>query len=225
MVEPAEVDEELRDALLTYDAHRFTSHMLLDRVPWLWPDRASYVEWKSELAAGLDVDPYAIVVVGSACTGATLNPNKPLFSRFKETSDVDVAVISSHHFELAWKTLREIGRTSGQIPTRRERQIRQQHRNYLVFDGTIATDWILPNLPFGEQWRAALLAAERRLPNEQHEVKARIYRDLSDLRSYHVHNVEKLRKRLLAESAGADHNLDDGAPLMTDPEPDNESKG
>ncbi|WP_143271478.1 hypothetical protein [Amycolatopsis echigonensis] len=201
----------MREALLSFEPDRFTSHFVLDRVPWFWPDRSSYVEWKCELAAGLDVDPYAIVVVGSACTGVTLNPNKELFREFTPKSDIDVAIVSSYHFELAWKTLREMG-SRGHIPTASERRARKKHRSYLVFDGTIATDWILRDLPFGKAWQAAFDAAELKLPmSGSHEVKGRIYRDLQDLRAYQVNNIERLKKDL--SIPGDDIDEGEGEPL------------
>jgi hypothetical protein len=36
----------------------FTSRHILDRVPWLFTSRGQYVDWKSHLAADLDVDPF-----------------------------------------------------------------------------------------------------------------------------------------------------------------------
>lgn len=172
------------------------------------------MDWKSDLAADLAVDPYSVLVVGSACLGATLNPKKELFAAFHEGSDVDVAIVSAHHFELAWKTLREMGRKPGEVPTRLQRRMIKQHRDHLVFDGTIAANWFLGELPFGEAWAAALLNAERRLPAQGHDVKARIYRDVDDLRAYHVRNVRRLK-------AGVDvpdlfESFEDGAPLPTD---------
>lgn len=214
-----EPTEDLRRALSEYDADRFASHMLFDRVPWLWNSRTEYIEWKTTLARGLDVDPYSLIVVGSACTGISLNPKKN-FSQFGDTSDVDVAVMSSYHFELAWKTLRELGRPSAEIPTKSQKYVLRQHREYLVFDGTIAADWILPHLPFGNNWRDALRQSELTLPGDRREVKARIYRDMDALRAYHVRNIEKIKQGLTLPSL-AEENVDDdsGAPLPTDTTP------
>lgn len=205
---------ELEVALRELSAERFTSHMLLDRTPWLWQSRESYVEWKSDLASDLGVDPYSLLVVGSACIGATLNPKKQLFSSFHQGSDVDVAIVSAHHFELAWKTLRELGRKPGQIPTRTQKRMIKQHRDHLIFDGTIAANWFLGELPFGDTWADALLAAEHRLPSPGHEVKARIYRDVDDLRAYHVRNVRRLKAEVDVSDLPDD--LDDGRPLRSD---------
>jgi hypothetical protein len=210
------VGETLRVALLSYSADMFTSHMLLDRTPWLWENRTDYVNWKSSLAGGLSVDPYALMVVGSACTGVSLNPKKRLFAEFRAESDVDVAVVSYYHFEVAWKTLREMGQSTKTIPTSEERRLRKQHRDHLVFDGTIATDWVLPYLPFGREWMHALQNSESELPGPRHKVKARIYRDLDALRAYHVRNVTRLKKELAAEAVADEET--DGQPLPTDPD-------
>ena len=87
------------------------------------------------------------------------------------------------------------------------------HREYLVFDGTIATDWFLDKLPFGSQWRDALRCAEAELPERGHEVKARIYRDVDALRTYQLRNIRKLRDLLLSIDADPDLDLSEGAPL------------
>ena len=209
------LEMELRADLAQLEPGRFASHTILDRTPWLWgASRADYVNWKSELADGLGVDPYGVVVVGSACTGLTLNPKKQLFRQFRDDSDVDVAIISTYHFELAWKTLRDMGR-AGSIPTKAQRAARKQHREYLVFDETIATDWILQHLPFGEEWRVALLESETKLPGGRHAVKARIYRDVSALRAYHVRNIIRLKSELELQLAEAEP-MDEGKPLPVD---------
>lgn len=204
----------VEDALRALDADRFANHVVLDRLPWLWKDRIDYVDWKTDLAVNLGVDPYSLLVVGSAATGVTLNPKKQLFSTFGPTSDVDVAVVSYYHFESAWKTLRELG-SRGEIPTRAERRGRRQHREYLVFDGTIATDWFLEHLSFGIQWRDALRAAGGLLPENNHEVKARIYRDVDALRTYQVRNIRKLRDALLTAGHDDEFEAEEGLPLPT----------
>jgi len=206
--------DDVEGALRALEPDQFASHLVLDRTPWLWSERAAYTDWKSELARELQVDPYSLLVVGSAATGVTLNPKKSLFRGFQTASDVDVAVVSHYHFELGWKTLRELG-SRGEIPTKQERRGRKQHREYLVFDGTIATDWILPHLPFGTKWSAALRSAEAGLPEPGHAVKARIYRDVEALRAYQVRNIARLRDQLLVIEDDEDFAEFDGAPLDT----------
>jgi hypothetical protein len=74
-------------------------------------------------------------------------------------------------------------------------------RNY-VFSGTIATDSILPLLPFGPRWQVGLDAMGAIEPTVGREVKLRIYKDYDSLRHYQARGIELLRNDLLiAEGA------------------------
>src|SRR5688500_10040342 len=64
--------------------------------------------WKSTLAGQLEVDPKNVLITGSAAVGVSLNPYKS-FKPFDDKSDIDVAVISTYHFDVAWRTLRNLG--------------------------------------------------------------------------------------------------------------------
>lgn len=128
--------DDLKRTLLALSPEAFASHHVLDRVPYIFSSRADYVNWKTDLAAGLEVDPYAIIVVGSACLGHSLNPHKQ-FSAFAQTSDVDVAVISPRHFDEAWRWLRELGPIEALSELPFEKEMLKWHRSNLVFDGTM----------------------------------------------------------------------------------------
>src|SRR6476646_8972807 len=93
--------EELRVELQTLSPEDFTNYKLLDRDPWIFASRESYGKWKQALGAEIEVDPYYLIVVGSACVGRSLAPHKAL-SPFSDNSDVDVAVVSARHFDEAW---------------------------------------------------------------------------------------------------------------------------
>lgn len=188
--------EVVKERIRALSADAFTSHYLLDRVPHIFADRAQYVEWKSTLAQDLQVDPYAIVVVGSSCLGWSLSPTK-LFNPFHGRSDIDVAVISSMHFETAWKWLRQPG-VRDLFSSSPRRNYFDKHRSSLVFDGTIATDKILNRLPYGAQWSRALRLAATRDPTSRRSVKARIYRDFDSLREYQRNNVRTVKESLLS---------------------------
>ncbi|MEU6000517.1 hypothetical protein ABZ837_22165 [Streptomyces sp. NPDC047197] len=192
---PTPVDASaLREELLSLPPEEFVSHHVLDRVPWIFSDRMQYVKWKSYLAVDLDVDPFAIHVVGSSCVGLSLSPSKGL-SAFHRGSDIDVAVVSARHFDEAWRWLRNLGPMDSLAVGSLEHDMFKWHRKNLVFEGTIATDRLLSKLPFGAQWRTAFGRARTRNPTIDREIKARIYRDVESLREYQVRSV----KSLLAE--------------------------
>jgi hypothetical protein len=190
--------ELVRDA----SPESFTSHQILDRTPWIFATHREYIEWKTRLATGISVDPFSIIVVGSACTGFSLNPSKD-FSRFHAGSDVDVAIVSPRHFDEAWRWLRSLGPLDALPAGSFERDMFAWHRRNLVFDGTIATDRLLDRLPFGPTWASALARSGKGMPINGRAVKARIYRDYESLRAYHVKNVSNLRAGLLSGSDDA----------------------
>lgn len=196
---PDDSDDIAKENLLTslkdLSAVDFASRQLLDRVPWLFSDRTQYIDWKTALAADLEVDPYMLLVVGSAAIGFSLSPWKR-FTPFGQHSDIDVAVISMRHFDDAWRWLR--GLKPSQSLSRFERDMFTRHRESLVFDGAIATDKLLRRLSFGPKWASALGRAGKREPTVGRAVKVRIYRDFESLREYHVANINELKLRLVS---------------------------
>ena len=109
-----------------------------------------WISWKNTLACHLNVDPYEMVLTGSGAIGFSLNPEKN-YKQYHEGSDIDVGVVSLYHFEVAWHYMRQ-GRSSWLSLPPRTRRALTSHQKHHVFLGAIATDLILPLLPFGTQW-------------------------------------------------------------------------
>lgn len=194
----------LRSALLGLQPGDFVSAHLFEAIPNLFAGNLGlWIGWKTRLAQQLEVDPYEIVLTGSGAVGFSLNPTKG-FSAFHAGSDIDVAVISSHHFDLAWRYLRRTHTAWLSLPKEVQRALKSHRDNY-VFAGTIATDRILALLPFAKQWQAALDAMAKVAPTMGREVNLRVYRDYDSLRAYQVGGIERLRSALLeAKSEEAD---------------------
>ena len=190
---------ELIKELIDLTPEDYVSQRLIDRVPAIFgEDRSSYIAWKKKLAQGLKVDPYGVILVGSACTGYSLNPNKN-FREFHDRSDLDVAVVSDRHFDEAWRFLRDIRGTTHKLSQPAQRAV-NSHRSGHVFDGVIATDAFVEHLPFGKDWVPVLEAMTLEEPANGRAVKVRLYRDLFALRSYQMRGVSDARTRI-AESA------------------------
>lgn len=185
----------LAKELLDHAPEDYVSHRVIDRVPVVFKNRTSYIEWKQSLAESLQVDPYGVILVGSACTGFSLSPQKN-FREFNQKSDLDVAVISDRHFDEAWRFLRDLGSDIHKLPADAKRAV-NSHRSGHVFDGVIATDRFVQYLPFGRTWVPALELATTTQPADGRAVKVRLYRDLFALRSYQRRGVEEARTRLM----------------------------
>lgn len=169
---------------------------VIDRTPHIFGgDQVAFVQWKSELAQGLGVDGRAITLIGSASVGFSLNPNKG-FKPFNKGSDIDVAIISRHHFELAWHTIRNLGALRHALTPLQAKSL-EDHRVRLIYWGTFDTEHLLGKLPFGKQWFEALSSMASIDPTKDRDINARIYRDFESLTAYHVGNFSKLREKLM----------------------------
>src|SRR5690606_3802231 len=93
-------------------------------------------------------------LIGSAAVGLSLNPDKN-FKEFNEESDIDVAVVSDHYFDISWHHLRNLGPRRHRLSTK-EKLALQDHRERLIYWGTIATDKIIQILPFGASWMKSI---------------------------------------------------------------------
>jgi hypothetical protein len=194
--------EQVREELRNLDPETFASKYIFESVPHVFADDMdSYVLWKAALGEQIDVDPRAIAITGSAGVGISLNPEKSLRD-FGAKSDIDVAVVSFHHFDLAWRCLRAMPSALRLSLSRRQRESAKDHERRLIYWGTIATDRILEVLPFSTPWLKALSDMAGIDPTADRNINARIYRDFESLRAYQLRSVEKVRSNL--EAGGTD---------------------
>jgi len=200
--------QSLTAVLLDVDPGVFVSRYIFEPVPYVFGDNLSlWISWKTKLGSLLRIDPYEVVLTGSAATGISLNPSNGC-RLFNPESDVDVGIVSAHYFDISWRYLREQRPEWLSLPKKMQSAISSHRTNY-VFCGTIATDKILSLLPFGRPWQRALDEMAKNEPTVGRDVKIRIYRDYSALRSYHAKNVERLRQSLVQP-------LNDDEPISTE---------
>jgi hypothetical protein len=179
----------IKDHLREMPPETFASRYLFESVPHVFgTDLDSYIRWKSELGRHLEVDPRAIAIMGSAGVGVSLKPGGGL-TPFGPQSDVDVAVVSAHHFEVAWRHMRSL---SGSIRfglEPRQKTALTDHVSRLIYFGAVATDRILDLLPFAQQWVVGLSTMAGIDPTAGRSINARIYRDFDSLRTYQMKSV------------------------------------
>lgn len=173
---------------------------VVDRTPAIFANQVAHVKWKRSLAERLEVDGRAICIVGSASTGFSLNPNKD-YRDFNPESDIDVAVVSSRHFDMAWHAIRALGSRYYSLTAPQKAAV-EDHKKRLVYWGAFDARHLLPILPFGQQWIEAFDAMTSLEPTRDRNVSGRIYRDFDSLSAYHANNIRKLRETRLTGGAG-----------------------
>jgi hypothetical protein len=180
------------------DVETFGMRWMFETIPKIFDgDPDGCIEWKVRLAKLLDVDAYSVIILGTACTGISLNPRND-YSAFDDDSDIDVAIVSAYHFELAWRTLQDVG-SERYSWTVEAQQVLLDHRKSYLFDGTIATDFVLEHLPFGRSWVLALAQMSQALPeaHKGRDIKVRLYREAHALIAYHLRNLRSLKLELM----------------------------
>lgn len=189
------IPDEIIYDLRSLEPQSFVARHIFDRVPFAFgTDQAGYLDWRSLAAVQLGVDPAELTIVGSAAIGLSLNPQKN-FKLFDMKSDIDIAVVSPYHFQVAWRFFRRNSTLRARL-NNKERAAWDDHRQRLIYWGAVATDRLLARLPFGREWRTALDNIENASPTSN-AVNVRIYNDYDSLRQYQINSVRLRRDEIL----------------------------
>lgn len=173
---------------------------IIERTPFLFgKNRIEYINWKELLSKKIGIDGKSIIFTGSSCAGFSLNPNKN-FRKFDKESDIDIAIISNHYFDISWHYLRNLGTSRYSLNPEQKASV-NDHVNRLIYWGTIATDKILEILPFGACWFTELQSMSSYAPTEDHDINIRIYKDFESLKAYQANNIIGLRKKIFSKMA------------------------
>jgi|GEM_PF-727769 len=195
------MDQQFLQDLTNEHLHFVVQKWLVDRVPFVFDANwVKYVKWKSSLSSKIFVDGKAIVIIGSASTGFSLSPTKN-FRKFDDKSDIDIAIISAHHFELAWHAIRTLGAKDHRLNPA-QRSSLEDHRKRLIYWGAFDTKHLLAKLPFRKDWFEAFENMTSLDPTRDREINARIYRNFESLTAYHVNNFTELREQQLKKLRG-----------------------
>lgn len=192
----------LAEAIAHSDLENLLSELFFERVPYIFGGSWDVCRsWKNTLASGIGVDSAEIVLVGTAAIGRSLNPAKNL-KPFDDHSDVDVAVISEHLFSVAWHHLRQVDLALDALTPAQKVAVKDHQLRYIYW-GCVATDRILPIMPFAAQWLSVRSELALLEPTIGRDINFRIYKDFSALRSYQLRGLKKVQLAL-AESESDD---------------------
>jgi hypothetical protein len=193
--------DQLRDDLTSLPLDWCVTKWVLEAAPFVFgvDGQEKYWRWKTELAHRLEIDSKNVLITGSGAAGVSLNPNKGL-RPFAADSDIDVAVVSAYHFDVSWRTLRNLGAERYRLTVEQQAAVRE-HVERFIYWGTIATDRLLPILPFARPWFEAIDYMQRMEPTAGRPIELRIYRDYDSLRSYVRTGLSKLREQIIGPAS------------------------
>ncbi|WIM87897.1 hypothetical protein PT015_24280 [Candidatus Mycobacterium wuenschmannii] len=163
---------------------------------------ADFQEFALRCSKEFKVDPNGIFCGGSGAVGLSINPEKMVegnLKRFNDSSDLDIAIISEIHFELAWRNLRERAHPAlNVLESDFQQAMKQQKKRF--FDGAIVTTKLLSYLDFGPDWIPASTSLSEHIAivfDREIDVNFWIYRDYWSLRSYIANGIYRCKEKAL----------------------------
>jgi hypothetical protein len=198
--------EELRELVQGRTDAELLDPCLRDQgTPYVFePQPAAWDLFRDELAAGLGVARADIRVVGSGRFGFSMKPGHALRA-FRDTSDIDVAVVNSDAFDRLWLAL--LAAAYPRPPYTEllggwlRKRTAELYTGWLSplkirLDARIVGAKARPVLDFNSQWFTTLRRASRYPPRRYEDITGRLYRSWEHAEMYHMHSLAALRKSL-----------------------------
>jgi hypothetical protein len=185
--------------------------------PFIFRQDEDMSRFQQHIANALQVEDGSsdILIVGSAKTGFSLDPDN-YFVPFRETSDIDVAVINESLFDWTWHTMlawdyltiKNRNYQEGQWLRQRQNEVwsgwydprfwnlRQQGGTQLSFPNMLK-----PMREFSFRWFSAFRSLSRYKYHPEvprHKANARLYRTRTHAALYHATGLRMLRNKLLS---------------------------
>ena len=194
-----------QDLLLSHaDVETLIDEHVLRSDPYAFSNK-EFAGIQTRIARELGVDRNGVFIVGSGATGLSINPGKIENGALKpfdlSNSDIDLAILSSRHFDEGWRSIRE--QTLSYLPTREEGiDDALTHQRKRFFDGVILANKLLRYLPFNNQWNTGLIRIQQEIAialSHDMDVNVWLFRDYWSLRSYTAEGIVECRRKLRAK--------------------------
>lgn len=198
---------DFEELVLTRPGDQLVADYILKGPPYVFrKDAVALDVLRSHLAGRLSISKSSILVIGSAKTGFSLNPqNYP--RPFGDTSDIDVVVIDEALFDQAWGTLLKwnyprrivpLGRVDGTWASMRRKDVYWGWftPHTIQFEGISSPEVLHPLRDLSTRWFDAFrsLAEYTHHPElARRDVSGRLYRSLNHVALYHEEGLRLLR--------------------------------
>jgi hypothetical protein len=158
----------------------------------LFDDRGSkVVELKSDVANHFGLHPNDVYVVGSSKLGFSIADGKR-YRPFGDTSDIDIAIVSSGLFDALWQQVFDYWVENGTLG-----EVERNFQKYL-FRGWIRPDLLPPanRFPMRNDWWDFFLDLTRGQRYGLYKIRGGLYKSLHYLEEYQSINVRKCQQEI-----------------------------
>ena len=196
-----------QDVLAAVDPPPWIDRHFLRQDPFAFESQGvDFHQFACGLSAALDVERNGIFCIGSGAIGLSVSPRNVQGGHLKaydDASDLDVAIISSWHFESAWRELLQATQPHlSEVPDTIRQNLTWQRKR--LFDGAILANKLIGSLSFGPQWIGAIDRFSGRLSDQFDRnvtIEAWIYRNYWSLRNYVGSGLVACQRKLRASDA------------------------
>lgn len=198
--------EVLRSDLLSLEPKDFYMKHIIKSHNWYFSDYLCFKQdeivdkmdsFKEIVSSKLSINFHNVQIVGSAKVGYSLSPSK-LFSPFhdecpdKQSSDIDIAIISEHLFKRFWDELRQAKKIW-------YKQTYYNHLTKSIFRGYINGKDLMQVDGMRDEWERLISPIDMALQDTLgfvHPITYRVYRSWEDLEEYQLIGIIKAKRYL-----------------------------
>ena len=193
---PYPTKEEFARIVLSRDSEQIIDEYLFSGLPYAYRSNADdYSTLLTHLETSLEVDQQHITVVGSGRIGFSLDPDR-FGIPFRESSDIDVVVVSSELFDRVWIDLLRLSPTRFRgLPWPVRAKLREN-----IYWGRLWPDQLVGVTPVSLVWFNAFKGVSRFPRLAQRDVKGRLYRLWDHARLYHSYGLKQISAMLQREA-------------------------
>jgi hypothetical protein len=187
--------DEFAKLLDSRDHTRIVEELLITGVPFAFQNSpADYDLLRTTLGSALQLSEKEVTVVGSGRIGFSLSPDK-YGTPFLPASDLDVAVVSSELFDVAWFDLLRLGRRYLRLDKGVQAWI-DTHKENNIYFGFIIPDRLPGAVAISPTWFRIFKGLARHPSLSGRDVNGRLYRTWNHVQIHQLYSLRKIQQSL-----------------------------
>jgi hypothetical protein len=185
--------EDLKKELSRHNTSRVVNKFILSSTPVCFGgDIDLILELKETLSKLFNVHVKEIEIVGSAKLGVCLSSER-YGKPFDQQSDIDLVIVSSELFDLAWHELLEFDFQYYKLTDEDRAFLEESYQT--IHRGFISPDRLPPKSQFGVNWLTTFSELSRQSKFDYREIRGRLFKNWWFAEKYYSIRLNKLKIR------------------------------
>jgi hypothetical protein len=182
---------EIENILNKKTISKFVNEYILSNQPVCFRENEELVwEIKDLLSNQFNIHKKDIEIVGSGKLGISLSDER-FGKEFNKKSDIDIALVSSELFNLAWNELLTLDFSYYKLSERKRQDLNDSYQT--IHRGFISPER-LPRSKFKEHWWKVFNELSNKQKYEHRKIRGRLFRNWSFVEKYYSIQIRKIKK-------------------------------